>query len=322
MAERAASAQVTQIGVEAVSGTASPADKRLSSIGFGLTPNLETRLIKPAGSKYPTLAVLGRDWTALSVAGDGSYDDLGFIARSALCVPVDGAVGHFIFKPEVAGPDTVDTFTVEKGEPAPGLVDRVPGVQMNELSLAFSREAIEVSGAAIGKAIIFEDDQTATPTALPLVPMMPEDVCVFIDPTSGALGTTKMLRVLNASWGIGGRFNPLFVLDCAQESYVALVEAEPEITVTMMVEADDQGNDLVTDYARAGAKGYVRIECIKDATNGLLIDTCASLTAAGERGDQDGVYAYELTWTGVADYAWDSGTIAKWDLACATDLNA
>jgi hypothetical protein len=322
MAERAAISQVTQLGVETTSGTAVPANKKLASIGFGLQPNLETRTIKPAGAKYPTQVVVGRDWTSLSVAGDAAYDDLGFVACSALCVPTKTGVGPYShsFIPKVSGSDVVSTFTIERGEPNPLLNDRVAGVQMNELALAFSREAVEVSGAALGKAIEFNTTQTATPAVLPLLPLLPNNVCVYVDPTSAALGTTKQLRVLNASWGIGGRYNPLFVLDCAQASYVALIEAEPTITITLNVEADVQGNALLTTYGRPGAVAFIRIECIKDAGHGLTIDTAAVVTGIGERGDQDGVYAYEVTFSGVSSATWGTGQVTKWTIGCDTAL--
>jgi hypothetical protein len=322
MAERAATSQVTQLGVETVSGTCVPAAKKLASIGFGLTPTLETRTIKPAGAKYPTQVVVGRDWTSLAVGGDAAYDDLGFICCSALCVPTKTGAGPYShsFIPKISASDVVNTFTIERGEPNPLLNDQVCGVQMNEMSLAFSREAVEVSGSAIGKAIVFNTTQTASPVALPLLPLLPNNVCVYVDPTSVALGTTKQLRVLSASWGIAGRYNPLFVLDCAQASYVALVEAEPEITITLNVEADTQGNALLSTYGRPGAIAYIRIECIKDAQHGLTIDTAAVVTGIGERGDQDGVYAYEVTFTGVAVPSWGVGQTTKWTIGCDTAL--
>lgn len=324
MAERATAAQVTQLGIQPAA-VAVAANKKLSSIGFSIAPQLETRTIKPAGAKYPTLAILGKDYSALSVAGDATYDDLAFIAQSALCVPTKVGTGpwDFTYKPSIAGPDTVKVFTLEKGEASPGRTERVPSVQMNELSLAFSRDAIEVGGAAIGGKVEFAANQTASPTALALAPMLPANVCVFLDGTFANLGTTKLLRCLNASWSIGGRYNPLFVLDCAQASYVALVEAEPEISVTLTLEADAQGTALVDTYGRTGARCYNRITCdpSPSTTNSLSIDTCLVVTGVGELSDQDGVYAYELSLTGVSDSAWLSGTITQWAIGCATDVS-
>ena len=61
---------------------------------------------------------------------------------------------------------------------------------------------------------------------------------VYMDPTSGTLGTTKLTRVLNANIHISDRFGPVWVLNTANNSYVATVETEPSAELTLLVEAD------------------------------------------------------------------------------------
>lgn len=309
MTERATIAQVVQLGVETVPGTQVPANKKLQALGFSLTPNIDTKLVRPIGSKYPTISVPGKDWTALSLAGEASYEDLCYAFASILKSPVITGAGPYIYTytPSITTADTVKTFTVEKGEEG-AEAESVAGVQVNELKLAFNRDGIEVSGAAFGRAIAFNADMTNTPTSVPLTPIQPADVCVYWDTTSAGLGTTKLTRVLSASWMIGGRFNPLWVLDCAEPSYVASVEGVPTITVELMLEANDQANAFVDTYLRTGTKGWNRIQATGDSNHDMKLDTAMVVTGVGELSDQDGVYAFNVTLAGVADATWAKAT--------------
>lgn len=304
MPERATVAQVVQLGVETVSGTAVAANKKLQALGFNLTPTIDTRLIRPAGSKYPTIAVPGKDWTSLAVGGEASYEDLLYAFSSVLKVPVTTGVGPYVhvFAPSITTADVVKTFTIEKGEEA-AEAERVAGVQLTEFGFNFTRDAVEASGSAYGTAIEFDHDMTNTPTTLAITPIDPADVCLWWDATSAGLGTTKLLRVLNASWNITGRFNPLWVIDCAQPSYVASVEGVPDITASIRVEANDQGQDFVSTYMRNGTRGYLRIKADGGVPE-LQIDTAMVVTSVGELGDTDGVYAFDIGLSGVADGAW------------------
>jgi hypothetical protein len=313
MAERATISQVAQLAKEAVSGTPETTNfDLLQAVGFGITPTLETRLIRPQGSKYATQSVLGKDWSAVSISGDAvSYEDIHYLLQGILEVPTT-TVNNHVFELSVTGPDTVSTFTLERGEQGgSGKYEVVAGMQMNELSLAFSREAVTASGSAFGKKMtFFSTGLHATGQAvLTMHPLMPEDVCVYYNPTYATLGTTKLTRVLSASWGISGRFNPLWVLDCALDSYVASVEGQPDITIELTVEADAAGLAFLTD-ARAAAKRFISIDVdggtIDTFLQSVTIDTSVTISSFSELADQDGVYAYTVTFM---------GTIAPWAAA-------
>lgn len=303
MTERAAIAQVLQLAKETTSGTAMTTGfKKLQSVGFSVHPMLETRLVRPAGSKYPTIAILGRDWSQLSIAGDAAYQDLQYLFQSVVGNVVNTTNNHK-YHLSTTGPDVVNTLTVQRGEDA-GRFEEAAGVQVNDLSLAFSRQAVSVSGAALGKATRFGTGGVAAGgTVLALEPLLPQDVCVYFDPSFAALGTTKELRTLSATWSIANRFNPLWVLDCAESSYVALVEATPDVRCELLVEADTQGVAFVDTYARAGANGFLRIEADGGTIGGsaylLSIDTSVTVVSVGELGDSDGVYAFSIQMEGV-----------------------
>jgi hypothetical protein len=45
--------QTVQIGVETVIGTSVPANKKLTSVGFTMSPNPDISVFRAAGNKYP-----------------------------------------------------------------------------------------------------------------------------------------------------------------------------------------------------------------------------------------------------------------------------
>jgi hypothetical protein len=216
------------------------------------------------------------------------------------------------------GPDDVEVLTVQRGE-ASGRNEQVSDVQVNELGFAFSRSEIAVTGSAFGRATIFDGSGTDSDVdEYALHPVLPEDVCVYLDNSYATLGDTQLLRCTSASWTISNRFNPLWVLDCNEDSYVALVEATPDIAVELVVEADDVGAAAVDDFARAGVTAFIRIDAdggtIDTEAYQLTFDTSATMTGVGQLGDVDGVYALSLQFQGVVgDWGGDPG-VASIDL--------
>lgn len=320
MAERATIAQAAQIGVETTSGTAVAAARRLGSLGFVLAPSIETNPNRPMGQKYPNLQVLGKEWTGVTIEGAPVYTELPYLFSSLVSAAtvttiMDGATPtgatRWVFNSNAFGDDAPKTFTVEQGSASHAA--RAAGVIISDGTLNFSRSEMTIEGEGYGKALEDDITMTAAPTQLPQVPVRPTELSVYADLTSGGLGTTKLTRALSGSFSLGSRYSPLWVMDAAQASYVASVEAEPSLEVTLMQVADDEGMAHLT-HLRAGTTRFFRFEAqgprIYDMPSGpdiyhrLRIDVAAQVTDVDEPSDEDGVYAIEWTLGGVVDPTW------------------
>jgi hypothetical protein len=300
MPERASVGMTQQIGVETTEGTSVAAGKQLQSLSFALSPTIETARFKPMGTKFDALVTPGKDYSQADISGQATYEELQYLLSSALkkvTPTVSGTTGQlWTIEPSNVAEDTVATYTVEQGSSV--RAHKATGVIVTDFSITFNRDSVEVGGTAMGQLFSDGITLTATPTALPLVPILPSQVNVFLDPTGAALGTTKLLRVLEVEVGMGSRFGPLWPLNSALASYAAHIETEPDATLRLLMEADTAGMAQLATL-RAGSTSFVRIEATGGvigagpATFKLTIDVPTKWEAPNSLDDQDGVYAVE-----------------------------
>lgn len=266
---------------------------------------------RPMGQKYASIITPGKEWVEADLEGVGTYSEIVYLLSSILCTTTPTVVGttgyQWVFAPASKAEDTVKTFTVESG----GTVraQKFTYGICTEVELDINRDGIAISGAMMGQALQDGITMTATPTAIEEKPILPTHIDVWIDPTSGALGTTKMTRVLNANIHLGDRFNPVWVLNSANNSFVAMVEAEPSATITILAEADAQGMGHLTSM-RAGSSQFVRVKATSTEDAGTAVkyslswDAAVKVSEVGDFSDEDGVYAIEFTFDMVHDSGW------------------
>lgn len=313
MPERSAITQGVQIGVEATPGVNVAADKQLQSIGIASGVQMETQRFRPMGSKFATIVVPGKEWVEADIEGVGSYSELLWLFSSCLIDPgtptvVDTTAQKWTFSPAQSAEDTVITLTVEEG----GVVraHKFNYGLVTDLELTFNRDEVTVGGTMIGQKLSDGITMTATPDSVPQVPVIPNEVDIWLDTTSAGLGTTKLERALEATISIGSRFNPVWVLNSANSSFVSHVEVEPSAEITLMVEADAAGMALLTQM-RAGSTKFLRIKGTSATLAGsttekysLKWDAAVKVKEVGDFSDEDGVYAIEWTLEQVYDATW------------------
>lgn len=134
-------------------------------------------------------------------------------------------------------------------------------------------------------------------TELSLVPLLPREVSIYLDTTFGAIGTTKLLRVLEASWSLGDQYTGLWPLDAAQSSFAATYEGEPSSEVGLTLGADAVGYGLLTPM-RAGDTRYLRIENIGGEIEAgfdyeFVVDLPIKITEVPDESDDDGLETLE-----------------------------
>jgi len=312
MPERATAAQVVQVGVEVTEGTIVPALKRFSALSLNIGPELAfSDPFVPAGGKYPTVVMPMQDWAQGDIEGLLTYNELPYLLSTLLTsttptTALGATTWHYT--PASFGADTPVSLTVERGDA--NIAERVAGFRTNELTLDLSREdGNSVTGAGFGRQFATGATLTPAATSIPTAPVMPADICIYADNTGATIGTTKLLRVFEASISFSDRFNPVWALDCAQDSFVATVETAPTAAVDFTMEADAAGMALL-GTARTGATKFLRITApgivigAGPATYDFKFDCAGIISEIGDIEDRDGVQAISYTFTIVHDATW------------------
>jgi hypothetical protein len=322
MVERSTISQVVQLGVESVPGTAVAATKQLLALSLGPSVALENHTFQPKGGKYPTIVYNGKEWSTSDVGGDATYSEMQYPLASVVTTPttsqlMDSATAtgayQWVFDPTSFGADTPKTYTVEQGSAA--RAHRASNFIITSFDLNWDRKGVGLGGSAYATAI--EDGITLTSagvTSINTVPIQPTHIDIFLDPTSTGLGTTKLTRVLRGNFHIADRFNPLFVVDSAQPSFVAHVETDPNPSFKLLVEADTAGMAMLTTM-RAGTTKFLRFRATgpkiysgattpADVYNSFTLDCAGKVSGVSKFEDSDGVYAVEFTFTIVHDAGW------------------
>ncbi len=312
MAEVTTITQVTQLGVEATPGTSVAADKRMQ-MKIEPSASIDITMYAPAGGKYNTLSALGKDFTEASFSGVANYNELAYIASSILAYsaptqvnPPTGTAYQWTFTPSQFSEDSIKTYTVETGSSVRAW--RFVYGLVTEWSYSIDREKFEISGSMIGRKLEDGITLTANPTMISLVPILPTGVSIYLDNTSGGLGTTKLTRVISAEFSISDRFSPVWPLDAALDSFAVHIETQPKAQLTLTLEADSNGMALLS-AARNGDKRFIRIKAegptIEGTTKYLFQhDMCCLVSEVGDFSDEDGLWAIQYTFDVVYDDGW------------------
>lgn len=299
MTERTVITNGVQVGVEATPGTAVPADKKLLSAAINLSGAGDVQVIRGSGSKFPAIAALGKDYADGDIDGAPTYTELayflaGLLGDPVITTPVGATNARLWTWPiRVSAPQDGKSFTVEQGSGV--AAERTSGVVITGLGIDYSRDELSLSGDVLARAFETGITITAAPDEIPLVPMLPKEVDVYLDTTVGALGTTKLLRALSASWNISDRFGALWPLNSALASYAATFETEPSSEINLTLEADAVGMGLYA-VLRAGSTRFLRIESTGQEIEAgypyqLRFDGAVKVTDVPDFSDEDGIYA-------------------------------
>jgi len=291
-------------------------------MGFEIGPSVDINALRPTGTKYPVLQILGKEWAEADINGSAVYTELPYAFSSVISAPtvtaiVDGATPtgatRWVFNSNTYGDDAPKTLTVEQGSSF--RAHRLTHGIISEYNWEWSRDEIELGGTLLGRAIEDGVTLTGSPTILPQVPVRPAELSVYIDTSSGALGTTKQLRTLKGECNIGDRYMPLWVVDAAQPSFVGTVEGEPtvEFKITQMADTQAAANLVAM---RAGTTKFLRLRGVgpqifaptvglpAGVSHQVTWDVAGQVSDISKFEDEDGVFAVEYTFSAVHDSTW------------------
>lgn len=334
MADRASILERTQLGKETTAGTGVAADKRMTSQAWMLDPQIDFDKFRPEGHKWPTVVAPIKEWVGGSIEGRATYNELAYPLASVVGKTgtgagvqiMDGLTGTgaytWTFNSDVDDADTPQTFTVEAGQAGTSFAQKCAFGIVTELGLKFDRDgAVELDGAWMGQALTDNVTLTAS-TAIVPEPILITHVDVYLDTTSGGIGTTKLTRLRSADAKIGDRYKPIWVVNSAVSGYAGIVEGEPKGDLELNLEADSTGMGILTSMARTGATRYLRIRATGpqiysggvQVFNRFTFDAAIKVADVGDKDDDDGITVIPYTFTIVEDPAWSSGKAYSFEL--------
>jgi hypothetical protein len=329
VAERSSLTQIVQLAVETTPGVAvTDGFKQLQSIGIEPSPTVEMDRFRPMGQKYQSFTTLGKEWVQAALSGRLTYTEIVYMLSSIVDTATITTPGgatlarNWNFQSNPTNDDAYKTFSVKHGSSV--RADEFTHGLVTELGFQFSRNSVEVSGSMLGKALT--DNAVLATTggvgtapdpgldaALALVPVIPTQVSIYLDDSSGALGTTKLTRALSADWSLGSRFAPVWPIDAALGTgFAAIVETEPDLSVSLSLEADTQGMARLPEM-RNGTTKYLRIEAVGAEIDGgaadykFTLDTCVEIVDTGGFNDNEGIYTVDWQFVAVNDPSWGTG---------------
>lgn len=309
MAQRASVFEGVQIGLETTPGTSVPANKLLQSISIQPAIKAEFNRFRALGKKFASLVTPGKEWVEAKVTGAPTYDELTYLLASLISYasPTGADIEKtWLFSPSTSAPDTVKTYTIEQGSSV--RAHKFAYGLMTGLTLSYSRKEIGVDGAMIGQRLSDGIILTASPTAIPLVPVLPSQVSVFLaDSAAGLDSATALTNAISASWGLTDRFSTFWALNATKTSFSDVVEAEPKLTAKLKMPADVTSMGLLATM-RTGESIFLRVqatgEIIDAEPYSLTVDLALKVNEVSEFSDEDGVFAIEWGFEGVHDTTW------------------
>lgn len=313
MPEIASIYQIANMGVEVTPGTAVAANRRLTGLMVKPNPKADIKKYRATGYKFPSVSTLNKEWTEWDLSGPITYSEIIYLLSSLLGSATPTGAGDaktWAFAPNSVAADTPKTFTVEWGDATRAL--EAAYCLVNALTLSFGRDGNELSGTMISKAITDAISLTGSPTVVPLVPVFPTQVAVYLaDTAAGLAGASQLTRVVSAEWALSDRYSPTWFLDQSADWGVH-VEREPSLALKLKMEKDAAGMGLLTTMRNASMK-FMRIEGIGGVISGadtykLEIDTACRVMGEPRFSSEEGVECVEWSMEGFHDSTWGKST--------------
>lgn len=309
MAERATVLEGVQIGVESTPGTAVAANKSPSTMKIELGIKSDVEEIRQNRGKFVSTTAQGREWSEGKISGQPSYEELQIpfcgLLKNVSPSTVDTTGRSWVFKPSMTAEDAIKTYTIEQGSAF--RAHKVAYGLFNSFGLKLDRKKIEMSGSLIAQRLTDSITLTSSPTEYAIVPVLPKEWSIFLDSTLGGIGTTKLTRVFAADFSFSNRYNPIWPVDAAKDSFAAHVEMPIEVKVKLMAQADAEGMALL-DRLRDGQTRYLRMKATSSRLAGaatapysLQIDGPVQVISPNDFSDNEGANVIEWEMSFVYD---------------------
>ena len=272
MAERAAVNELLQLGLESVLGTAVAANRQMAMLDLVPTGEFDPKRFAGQGRKQDGAVLPNKDWTSLAWSTKGndgdslSYTEIVYVLSSLFGrpTPTTHAGGtnskDWVFDAPLQGiVNPTASYTAQQGQAAHA--HQIAGLVFTGITIKGTRDGVSASGNAIAQIFTTNQTLTATPTKLAMDPVLGADWTVYRDPTSGALGTTQLLRCFEWEYIYDSVYAVIWPGNkvASNNTWATIVEMQPKHTLKLKVEADAQGDTGFADV-RAGTTEFYRID--------------------------------------------------------------
>jgi len=323
MSERGIVNVTSQLGVETVLGTPVAANRILRSLSFMPTFERETSFFTPRGHRYPTAQLIQKEHGVGTYEGIMCYNSLLYVLCSVFAAPSPAAIGAATLAKKwsgtasTSGNEAGKSYTFETGDAT--AVDKYPAGLLTTLTLGLDQSEAKVNGDLITRKPTFNASQTATPTSIVARPVMRSHLAFYLDPTLGAIGTTKV-AAMRETVSIGTKKHAVWVHDPALSSWEDVVDVPVDFTWSFIMPHNSQSRSYLDSVIAGPGMQYFRVQA-----TGAQIDTDTAtpvyesikLDIAGKFDkpkptDEEDVYAYEYTFRAMHDDT--MGAAFKWEI--------
>lgn len=319
MPERASVNQRLQLGIEATSGTAVAANRRIDSFDVQFGVETEINNYRPVGRKYSTEQELNREWGSGSLDGNMDYNGVVYPLSGVYGAATIGASNSsatakdWAWDAVLTGNASPKTYTFEQGDSV--RAHKFAYGLFTKWGYKFDRKDATHSGELLCQKIADNITMTSTPTVIPQVPMPASNYSVYLDNASAGLGTTKFTRFISGEFAFEDVYGAAWFVDRDEASYTTHVDLAPKTTFKLMLEADAAGMALMNTM-REGSTWFLRVEAIgaqiasdggsgsDPVFNGFVHDMAVKVGKPDKFSDSDGIFAIGYELTIVEDTTW------------------
>lgn len=321
MADRFAVSEVQQVGVESTAGTAVTPTLQFGGLSIDLDTEQEFDEFKPSGQLVQSLVAPRREWSTGSLSGFPTYTELPYVlsnlfGAATITTPTGATLARqWVWTPSHITPWTPKTWTIRRGVIG-GTAEEAAYGLLSGLNMSFSRTAAPtIGGDLFARRLDYTASMVAATgvTSPALIPILPDQLDIYLDSTGAGLGTTQLTRDFNYEMSISDLFGNIWPLNSSLTSFAAHSVMAPDASVKLQMGNDSVGTALVTNM-RAGSSVFVRLQAQGAANSietsqrySLKIDTALKVMSAPSRGDVDGLAVLDWELRSVYDATW-----AKW----------
>lgn len=143
-----------------------------------------------------------------------------------------------------AGPDTIQTYTVEKG--ALGVSSQAQRAAfgfVGGINTKFSKSEASFDGSFMAQATVDPVTMTASPVDVACVPVDPKSTAVWMGTSLAAM--VKMQRLLTLELGVQNRASGLMTLNDDDTSFSNRIEGVPDLSTKFFVEHNSEGQAML-----------------------------------------------------------------------------
>lgn len=323
MADRPSIVQVLEIGVEGTAGTEANPSRLLRGLDFTLQPQATFSEMRSQGFKDVTLEALNQEWSTWAYSGEPDYNELPYLLSSVLDdvsvttygTAAGGTTYQWVYEPTADDLDAFQTYTFRYGDSNIG--EKVTGNIVNSVTLDVTREDVGISGDILGRRVAGTTAVSGTAAFhhIGQRPVLPGHWDIYLDTTSGGLGSSKLTRAFQFQWALTDRHAAVWPINSANASYAVTTENALNQIITVQVMGDSTGSQDFIDMMRNGTVKFLRAV----ATGGTLtggtalsykaqFDFAVAVSGAPSISEVQGLEVWSWTLRPIFDSGWGKST--------------